>query len=92
MRTSAAFMLMVLALTAQAKDYPTWEQDGENLPMGIRRVCIADQYYLIVVDNTVPGGGWPKSITPALYNGVPESCRDPAKETGKKPGSNWNTY
>lgn len=91
MRFLAVVLLAFWAVTAQAREYPTWEQDGEILPLGIRKLCIGDQYYLVVVEGGVPGGSWPRSITPALYNGQPESCKDPAQETGKLPGSNWNS-
>ena len=90
-RASVAFVLALLSTGAHAKGYPTWQQDGLTLPLGVRKVCIGDQYYLLVVEGGVPGGSWPRSITPALLNGQPESCKEPAEETGKLPGSNWNT-
>lgn len=90
MRAFALIVFAMVAATAQAKDYPTWDQDGLNLPLGVRKVCIGDQYYLLVVEGGVPGGSWPRSITPALLNGLPESCKDPSEETGKLPGGNWN--
>lgn len=82
LRVMATILMVLFSALAQAGEFPTWEQDGQTLPMGIRKVCIGDQYYLLVVDGGVPGGSWPRSITPSLANGLPEHCQHQDDDKG----------
>ncbi len=73
-----ALLLVICCVQTSNAEESTWNINGEILPLGVVRTCIGDQSYLMVVDGGVPGGGWPKSITPALKNGQPERCRQPS--------------
>jgi hypothetical protein len=74
----SALLLVTCCIQASYAEESTWNQNGEILPLGVVRRCIGDQFYLVVVDGGIPGGGWAKSITLALENGQPERCKQPS--------------
>lgn len=83
---SVLFLAVCCTQTSYAEE-STWNQNGEILPLGVVRRCIGDQFYLLVVNGGVPGGGWPLSITPALKDGLPERCKQPsASDASSDPG------
>jgi hypothetical protein len=83
---SALFLAVCWTQTSSAEE-STWNQDGEILPLGVVKRCIGDQFYLMVVNGGVTGGGWALSITPALKNGQPERCKQPsASDVSSDPG------